>query len=144
MAYQKKFWRGESMRTNGREDRIRGNPEAPPMHHGPGEFDSDEPDGADAPKKGTSQPRSKGGSTNDELPMMSQKKKLRTVLRAQALRQHPLQYSQPVPQRPLEKSQPVRQRPLEKTKSVKRMSANGTSTAAIGGGSGSAAGGASE
>ena len=107
---QKNFWRGEAKTTKGREDRLRGNPEAPPMHDGPGEFDADMPDGADAPEKGKSQPRSKGNPPNDELPLMSQKKKLKQVLRAHAL----------------------------------RMSANGTSTAAIGGGAGSAAGGASE
>ena len=46
--YQRNFWRGEIKRTNGREDGIRGNPEAPNMHHGPGEFDMDMATGSDA------------------------------------------------------------------------------------------------
>ncbi len=112
MAYQKKFWKGESMRTNGREDHIRGNPEAPPMHGGPGDFDADIPDGADEPKRGSSQPKVKGGS--DELPLRSAHKgkarQLHQVLMAHALRMH-------------------------------RMADDGTNTAAIGGGAGSAAGG---
>ena len=68
MAYQNRFWKGESVRHNGREDRIRGNPEAPPMHEGPGDFDKGMPKGADAPPEGTSQPKvtKRGG---DEFPL---------------------------------------------------------------------------
>jgi hypothetical protein len=105
MAYQRAFWKGQSVRHNGREDRIRGNPEAPPMRQGPGEQDTDMPDGADAPKKGSSQPKS-GNPGSGELPMRHahvkpKSRQRRQVLMAQALRQH---------------------------------SANGTTTAAIGGG----------
>ena len=67
MAYQKNFWRGESVRHNGREDRIRGNPEAPAMQEGPGEFDTDMPTGANASKTGSSQPKS--GRSSGELPL---------------------------------------------------------------------------
>jgi hypothetical protein len=112
VAYQKNFWRGESVRTNGREDKIRGNPEAPPMHHGPGEFDMSMGNGADSPKLGSSQPRVTGNRPNDELPLKSagKNRRLHMVMQAQALRQH-------------------------------RLADDGTSTAAIGGGAGSAAGG---
>ena len=102
--YQRKFWKGESKRTNGREDGIRGNPEAPPMHKGPGEFDMDMATGSDV-KLGSSQPRVTGNKRNDELPLkhahVKPRRQMRQVLMAHALRQH---------------------------------SANGTTTAAIGGG----------
>jgi len=93
MAYQRQFWKGESLRHNGREDRIRGNPEAPPMHEGPGDFDSDMGTGADAPKLGSSQPKVKAGSS--ELPLKSahikpKSQQRRQVLMAHALRQHGL------------------------------------------------------
>ena len=109
MSYQKKFWKGESMRTNGREDGIRGNPEAPNMHKGPGEFDMDMKTGSDSPKLGSSQPRVKGNQSKDELPLKHANvhPRRRQVLMAHAL----------------------------------RMSDDGTSTASIGGGAGSAAGG---
>ena len=89
MAYQTKFWKGESVRHNGREDRIRGNPEAPPMHDGPGDFDKDMGTGADAPKLGSSQPRVKKGG--DELPLkhahvQPKSRQRRQVLMAHALR----------------------------------------------------------
>lgn len=84
MAYQGKFWKGEIKTTKGR-DTIRGNPEAPPMHGGPGDMDDSMPDGADSPNRGSSQPKAKGGGS-DELPMMSQVKKRKQVLRAHALR----------------------------------------------------------
>ena len=109
MAYQRKFWRGDIKTAKGREDKIRGNPEAPPMHGGPGDFDDDIPEGADEPKRGSSQPKAKGNSSG-EIPLPSHKHKkhrVHSVLRAMAL----------------------------------RMADDGTSTAAIGGGSGSAAGG---
>lgn len=106
MAYQRHFYKGEIKTTKGREDTIRANPEAPPMHGGPGDMDNDMPDGADEPNRGTSQPKVKGGS--GELPLKSQSRKARLH---QVMRAH-----------------------------VLRESANGTSTAAIGGGAGSAAG----
>jgi len=93
MAYQRAFWKGQSVRHNGREDRIRGNPEAPPMRQGPGEQDTDMPDGADAPKKGSSQPKS-GNPGSGELPMRHahvkpKSRQRRQVLMAQALRHVP-------------------------------------------------------
>jgi hypothetical protein len=69
MAYQDKFWRGQIKTHKGREDTIRGNPEAPPMHEGPGDFDKDMPKGADAPPEGSSQPKVKGNSKGDEFPL---------------------------------------------------------------------------
>ena len=113
--YQKKFWKGESARHNGREDKIKGNPEAPPMHDGPGEFDMDMGNGADSPKLGSSQPRVTGNKRNDELPLRHAHVKpkshqMRQVLMAHALRNH--------------------------------VSTGGTTTAAIGGGA--AGGGAGE
>ncbi len=110
--YQAKFWRGESVRHNGREDRIRGNPEAKPMHEGPGEQDTDMPTGADAPKTGKSQPKSTASS--GELPLKHAHVKPKSRARRQVLMAHAL-----------------------------RMSDDGTSTASIGGGAGSAAGGGS-
>lgn len=91
MAYQKKFWKGQIETAKGREDRIRGNPEAPPMHGGPGDLDSDIPDGADEPNKGTSQPKAKANSSG-EIPLPSagkdkRKHRLHSVLRAMALRE---------------------------------------------------------
>jgi hypothetical protein len=90
MAYQRAFWKGQSVRTNGREDKIRGNPEAPPMHNGPGDFDMGMGSGADAPKLGTSQPRVKG-NLSGELPLrhahtQPKRRQLQQVLRAHALR----------------------------------------------------------
>lgn len=86
---QKNFWKGQSVRHNGREDRIRGNPEAPPMQDGPGEFDTDMPTGANASKTGSSQPKS--GKSSDELPLKHahvkpRSRQLRQVLMAHALR----------------------------------------------------------
>lgn len=109
MSYQKKFWKGQIETAKGREDHIRGNPEAKPMHGGPGDLDSDIPDGADEPNKGTSQPKAKAHSSG-EIPLPSKGKKKHPI--HSALRAHAL-----------------------------RMADDGTSTAAIGGGSGSAAGG---
>lgn len=89
MSYQKNFWKGESVRHNGREDRIRGNPEAPPMHDGPGEFDMDMGTGSDSPKLGSSQPRVKGNRKGDEFPLKHANVKPRArhqVLMAHALR----------------------------------------------------------
>jgi hypothetical protein len=93
MAYQDAFWKGQSVRTNNR-DKIRGNPEAKPMHKGPGEFDEDMGTGADAPKLGSSQPRSKGpGARSDELPLkhahtQPKRRAQHQVLMAHALRMH--------------------------------------------------------
>jgi len=90
MAYQGKFWRGNIERHNGREDRIRPNPEAPPMHEGPGDFDKGIPKGADAPPEGSSQPKvtKKGG---DEFPLrhahtLPRRRQLHQVLMAHVLR----------------------------------------------------------
>ena len=92
MAYQKNFWKGESVRHNGREDRIRGNPEAPPMHDGPGEFDMDMDGGADKPNRGESQPKARGNKRNDELPLkhahVKPHRQRHQVLMAHALRMH--------------------------------------------------------
>lgn len=92
MAYQKNFWKGESMRHHGREDKIRPNKEAPPMHEGPGEFDMDMDGGADKPNLGTSQPRVKGNKRNDELPLrhahVKPHRQRHQVMMAHALRQH--------------------------------------------------------
>lgn len=104
MAYQKRFWKGQIERANGREDKIRGNPEAPNMHQGPGDFDADIPDGADAPKKGSSQPKS-GSPGSGELPLRHAHVQPKSRARKQVLMAHAL-----------------------------RTSANGTTTAAIGGG----------
>ncbi len=90
MAYQKSFWKGESLRHNGREDTIRGNPEAPPMHEGPGEFDMDMATGADKPNLGTSQPRVKGNNRPDEFPLKSAGKKPHSSQRRQVLMAHVL------------------------------------------------------
>ena len=90
--YQAKFWRGQPLRHHGREDTIRGNPEAPPMHQGPGEFDEDDR-GMDKPHLGTSQPQSKR-SGMDEFPLRSagrvphRHKQLHLVMMAHALRNH--------------------------------------------------------
>ena len=91
MAYQTKFWRGESMRHNGREDRIRPNPEAPPMHAGPGASDENQPKGADAPPEGTSQPKTTGNKNTDEFPLrharvLPKRRQLHQVLMAHVLR----------------------------------------------------------
>ena len=90
--YQAKFWKGESKRTNGREDGIRGNPEAKPMHGGPGPGDEKEMTGADKPNLGTSQPRTKGNVKGDEFPLrhahVKPHRQRHQVLMAHALRQH--------------------------------------------------------
>src|SRR5689334_23380331 len=110
MAYQRNFWKGQITTHKGREDTIRGNPEAPPMHGGPGDFDGDLGTGADAPKLGSSQPRVKGNNSG-ELPLrhantLPRRRQMQQVMRAQAL----------------------------------RRSDDGTNTAAIGGGAGTGAG----
>ena len=89
----KRFWKGESVRHNGREDRIRGNPEAPPMHGGPGASDEEEMTGADKPNLGTSQPRTKGNVKGDEFPLKHahvkpHRHQMHQVLMAHALRMH--------------------------------------------------------
>ena len=91
MAYQNKFWKGESKRTNGREDKIRGNPEAPPMHDGPGPGDDKDAKGADAPPEGSSQPKVQGNSKGDEFPLRHahvkpRRRQMQQVLMAHALR----------------------------------------------------------
>jgi len=91
VAYQKNFWKGEAKRTNGREDTIRGNPEAPPMHDGPGEFDTDMPTGADAPKTGKSQPKS--GKSSGELPLKHAHVQPKSRARRQVLMAHVLRNS---------------------------------------------------
>ncbi len=92
--YQKKFWRGESVRHNGREDRIRGNPEAPPMHEGPGASDELDREGADLPNRGTSQPKTRGNKKPDEFPLKHahvkpKSRQMQQVLMAHALRVDP-------------------------------------------------------
>ena len=91
MAYQKQFFRGESVRHNGREDHIRGNPEAKPMHEGPGDFDADMPDGGDAPSKGKSQPKVKASS--GELPLRHAHVQPKSRARRQVLMAHALRMS---------------------------------------------------
>jgi hypothetical protein len=91
MAYQRNFWRGEIKRTNGREDTIRGNPEAPAMQDGPGEFDGDLPMGADNPKPGTSQPKS--GKSSGEIPLKHANVQPRSRQRRQVLMAHALRNS---------------------------------------------------
>jgi hypothetical protein len=90
----KNFWRGQPMRHHGREDAIRPNPEAPPMHRGPGEFDFDDR-GADVPNVGSSQPKSKPNPQGDEFPLRHanvhphrHQRMLHQVLMAHALRMH--------------------------------------------------------
>jgi hypothetical protein len=91
VSYQRGFWKGEIRRHTGYEDKIRGNPEAPPMRGGPGEFDEDDR-GMDKPKLGTSQPTAVKGK--DEMPLRSanvkphRHKALHQVLKAMALRRH--------------------------------------------------------
>jgi hypothetical protein len=91
--YQRQFWKGEAWRHHGREDTIRGNREAPPMHEGPGEFDMSMGSGADSPHLGTSQPRVKGNKPNDEIPLkhanVKPHRRLHQVLMAHALRYGP-------------------------------------------------------
>ena len=93
MAYQRQFWKGESLRHHGREDRIRGNPEAPPMHGGPGAGDEDDMGGADEPNRGTSQPKTRGhGGRSDEFPLrhahVKPHRARQQVMMAHALRMH--------------------------------------------------------
>jgi hypothetical protein len=90
MAYQRAFWKGQIMRTNGREDGMRPNPEAPPMHNGPGEFDMSMETGANKPNLGTSQPRVKGNKNRDELPLKHAHVQPRSRARHQVLMAHAL------------------------------------------------------
>ena len=80
------------MRTHGREDKIRGNPEAPPMHGGPGAGDEDDMDGADAPNRGSSQPKTRGNKGPDEFPLrhahVKPHRARQQVMMAHALRMH--------------------------------------------------------
>ena len=92
--YQAKFWKGESVRHHGREDKIRGNPEAPPMHDGPGAGDEDDMDGADEPNPARlSQPKTRGQRwPSDEFPLrhahVKPHRARQQVMMAHALRMH--------------------------------------------------------
>lgn len=93
MAYQGRFWKGQIERNVGASgDKIRPNPEAPPMHGGPGEFDG--MNGASEVKLGSSQPRSKGNPASDEFPLRHanvqprRHSRMHQVLMAHALRMH--------------------------------------------------------